>query len=253
MQKDDLSTSKFRAQLPLAIHPVSPTLAALHATRARLLHHPGPDTDVLKDTNCTKCGAYLLDGTGSIRTVRKTRKSRTKKGPKTSQPYVRVLRRSCGMCGCEEDLPLGVAKEAMPKVGPIAATGPSTLPTQQRAGSSQSFAASTSIASQSRSPSIVPLRQSSPVPSSMHTRPPSAAPSPIATPALPSTANSKVSTPFKLSPAPSPAPSTLDARAKARPRKKAGLHDMLARNRERQEQEKKAGVGGGLAAFLEGL
>lgn len=108
MQKDDLITSKFRIQLPLAIQPASRSLAALHATRARLLHHPGPETDVLRDTHCTKCGVYLLDGAGSVRLVRKARHNKAKKNTKSPgpKPYDRVLRRSCRVCGSVEDVPV---------------------------------------------------------------------------------------------------------------------------------------------------
>jgi hypothetical protein len=248
MQKDNLATSKFRVRLSSVIYPVSPSLAALHATRSRLLHHPGPDADVLKDTNCTKCGAYLLDGTGSVRIVRKTRRSRTEHSMKGPQPYVRVIRRSCGMCGCEEDLPLNVTKD-ITTVPP----GFPPLSVPQRASTSQTSATSTPIASSS----AVSSRQPSASPTSIHTATPPAAPSPspAGTVTQPSSAPSKISTLSTRSPAPGATPSTLNmhASAKVRSKKKAGLHDMLARNRERQAQENKARTSGGLAAFLEGL
>ncbi|KAH9943456.1 uncharacterized protein BXZ73DRAFT_74401 [Epithele typhae] len=46
-----------------------------------------------------------------------------------------------------------------------------------------------------------------------------------------------------------------DTRNKARPKKKPGLQNILARNRERQEQEKErdGAQGLGLSAFLHGL
>ncbi|KAM5540492.1 hypothetical protein V8D89_005950 [Ganoderma adspersum] len=45
------------------------------------------------------------------------------------------------------------------------------------------------------------------------------------------------------------------AKAKACQKKKSGLQNMLAKNRERQEQEKREGGGqsAGLSAFLQGL
>ena len=244
MQKDDIVTAKFRVQIPCVLQSISPSLAALHATRARLLHHPGPETDVLKDTNCTKCGAYLLDGTGSIRTIRKTRSFKGKQRPKGPLPYARFLRRSCRYCGCEEDLPMETVKE----VALQANRAPMAAPTPALAS-----AASTPTPTQSRSTSVIPPRTSSAAPSPPSTRQPSAAPSTLSTLAHTSSLSSKAPTPSKPSPATSPAPTALDARAKPRAKKKTGLQDMLARNRERQEQEKKASSGGGLAAFLEGL
>lgn len=233
MQKDDLITSKFRIQLPLAIQPASRSLAALHVTRARLLHHPGPETDVLRDTHCTKCGVFLLDGTGSVRLVRKARRTKGKKNAKSPgpRPYDRVLRRSCRMCGSVEDVPLEKTGRGL-SVDNGNVDGPE--------------ATKLLIA---RTPSVAtpPTGQTS----ATSSRPPSVAPN--AVPPPPPPPSSKASTSAEKSPVPSQSRVNLDARAKSRPKKKSGLQDLLARNRERQEQEKKAGAGAGLAAFLQGL
>lgn len=235
MQKDDLITARFRVQLPSVLQHASPALAAFHATKARLLLHPAPEADVLRPTHCVRCGAYLLDGTGTVRAARRPVRGQTR----GAKPYVRVLRRSCGSCGGEEDVPLeqaeAVARQACANAGAAKASVQPALPATQRA------TPDTPATVQSRPSSLAPSRQPSQTPSTAPSRQHSQ--TPVATPPVPSRT---------ATPAVGPAQNAPDARAKSRPKKKTGLQDMLARNRERQEQEKKA-AGGGLAAFLQDL
>ncbi|GJE85022.1 hypothetical protein PsYK624_010990 [Phanerochaete sordida] len=249
MQPEDLATARFRAALPAVLQPASPALAAFHATRARLALHPAPDADVLKTTNCMRCGAYLLDGSGAVRVVRRALGKGRGRG--RGRPYVRVLRRSCALCGCDEDLPLEKsAPKREARAGAAASLATAPVPSgAAKTGSVQSAGASTPLAAQSRLSSAAPSNQLSRTPSAAPSRQSSQAPTSQPTP-VPSSASGKASASSKASLAPAQNP--LDARAKTRPKKKTGLQDMLARNRERQEQEMKA-ASGGLAAFLQDL
>ncbi len=82
----DPSTLKFRHALPYAIFPASPTLAALHASRARSLHSDHLPKDPL---SCSRCGSFipLHHPTTYVNNKRSNR----------------VYRRSCRMCGAAED------------------------------------------------------------------------------------------------------------------------------------------------------
>lgn len=238
--------TSFRLLTPLTLYAASPALAALHATRARLQLHPAPAADVLRRTHCAACGAYLLDGMGSVRVVRMPQRNQKAKKRGGGKPYARVLRRACGVCGGVEDMPVqeeGAGKDERAHSGVSAASTP--IPTSSRSPS----VAAAPPKSQLPSPAI-PSRQTSLTPSAPSSVPPS-----------------KSSTPRTLSPAPSTVPPQASAQAPRasahsqtahgakRAKKKAGLQDLLARNRARQAQESTAAgsAGGGLAAFLQGL
>ncbi|PSS05418.1 hypothetical protein PHLCEN_2v3907 [Hermanssonia centrifuga] len=244
MQPSEPATSKFQFNLPCVLQPVSPALAALHASRARLLHYPEHTAEALNLTHCSRCGSYLLDGSGRIRTIRKTPRAEGK--ARVGTPSVRVLRRSCSVCGHDEDVPVAKGNaEKFPGVPKRRKTSMKvgTMPPEQDATLPEAPASRKNVAS------AVPTRESTPVNATL-SRSSSAVPS-----LQPSRFTTPVPTPSSRSrssaPAPTPSQSS-SSRSMSRPKKKSGLQDMLARNRERQEQEKKAD-GGGLAAFLEGL
>ncbi|KAH9899886.1 hypothetical protein C8Q73DRAFT_787731 [Cubamyces lactineus] len=242
------ATAKFQLALPFILSPISSHLAALHATRARLLH---PADSSLAHTHCSHCGTPFLSSGGRIRSIRKRKKRKT---PSTSGSDVveRVLRRSCRACGRDDDVPLSSstahaptfpkvrdrprrnasAPPRAPSVAPAvaAATPPAVPATAQHAPASQSHA----------SRSLLPATASSASSRSSSRAPSTARPSPAPGPAAKA----------EQIGAPQHGPS----QPKARPKKKAGLQSLLERNREKQEQEKKReGQGQGLSAFLQGL
>jgi hypothetical protein len=82
-------SSKFQQTLPFALLPISPALAALHASRARLLYPENTSSNV---THCIHCGTYLLHGDGNIRLFR--------------HKQARFLQRSCNTCGWSSQVSL---------------------------------------------------------------------------------------------------------------------------------------------------
>ena len=238
----------FQLALPSLLASISPSLAALHATRARLLLPPHVHRAALADTHCARCGYPRLLTDGHTRSLRKKRKRSG--GPSTSR---RVLRRSCGHCGHAEDVPLAVDDApTFPMVRDRAKRkSPSSTASQPRAPGAAHPAPATLS-----SPSLVPApslpRPSHPIASCSQSSP---MPSRTGSAASSSKAASSSLT---SSPAPSPSPRQAhdQVRPKSRPKKNAGLQSMLARNRERQEQQKKhegSSSGQGLSAFLQGL
>jgi hypothetical protein len=79
--------------------PICPPLAALHVTRARLLSLAESDPD---STHCQKCGSFLFNGNGEIRSCRK----RTKRPHPPAASSSRVLQKFCRTCGFRQDVPL---------------------------------------------------------------------------------------------------------------------------------------------------
>lgn len=73
-------TIKFRLSIPFALFSPSPPLAALHASRAHLLHPHIPTTH---NPSCSRCGSLLIQ------------RSLTSINKKSS----RIHRRSCRICG----------------------------------------------------------------------------------------------------------------------------------------------------------
>ncbi|KAH9853489.1 hypothetical protein C2E23DRAFT_884669 [Lenzites betulinus] len=236
------ATAKFQLALPSLLTPVSPHLAALHATRARRLLPAHPS---LADAHCTRCGAPFLPTGGRTRAVRTQKQKKKKRTPSKDGPaaVLRAVRRSCRVCGFDDDVPLSTAHTppVFPKTRDRARRKSSA--TEPRAPGAASHAVSSSATGQ----------QQQRVPES-RPPPPSAAPS--------SSRSSSVALPNRSVPASAPAesprpdPSKGPAQPKARPKKKTGLQSLLARNREKQEQEqekkKREGQGQGLSAFLQG-
>ena len=206
---ESLITSRFQLNVARALNPVAPSLAALHINRARSLQEQYLGTcDNLALSHCANCGAFLLDGTGSMRIIRHARtKRRPKREGQSSRP-VRALHMLCSVCGHEGEVPvetdnasihLPITKKEVDAIVPISGSSNVALPIEQ-----------------SESKTILRNPQSR------------GAPSPASA----------------FHPAPRP---------KVRPKKSTGLQDMLARNRQREEQDKKKQTGSGLSAFLDGL
>jgi RNase P subunit RPR2 len=88
------STAKYQLSLPFALLPASSSLAALHATRARIFHPT--ESAFLDSTHCVKCGSYLSHG----QMARPARKSSRREDSR------RVMRRTCVVCGFSHELPV---------------------------------------------------------------------------------------------------------------------------------------------------
>ncbi|KAH9844291.1 uncharacterized protein C8Q71DRAFT_39006 [Rhodofomes roseus] len=223
MQAVAPATAKFQLAVPHILGSVSPGLAALHAARARRLH---PADATLRTTHCPACGAGYLDGGGEYRSVRSNdRQRRVNRMDKT--PPRRSLHMLCGVCGHREELPIepeGASSFVPPRKRRKTVASNADIPNLPNANA---VAAKSGEAVHARSEpkpaGLADSRQSQ-------------------TKAGPSsrTTDGSHNTPATI------------ARSKARLKKSTGLQNLLARNREKQEQEKKA-TGSGLSAFLQDL
>lgn len=251
----EVSTAAHQADLPRVL-AFAPALAAAHVLRVRRLQassSPSPSVPHRADpplfpTHCLRCGHYLYDGAAAVR-VRRDPLGSTKTKRRNESARMRSVHTRCGVCAYvavskvkgDEDDDTGRARfpkareHKRQKVHGIA-----SLPTLSSA-SSPTSAPPTKRAQQSPAPAPPrPIARvaSSPVPTEMNVRP-----SPV------DTRQPKMQT---ASPSAVPGPPTI--KNKARPKKKSGLQDLLARNREKQERDRRGGPsGGGLAAFLSGL
>jgi hypothetical protein len=84
-------TTRFQTALPFALLSISPSLAALHASRARSLYPAEFDSSSI--TNCLRCGSYLLAADGSVE-LRRARKRR-----KVSDKKSNTIKTTCHRCG----------------------------------------------------------------------------------------------------------------------------------------------------------
>lgn len=84
-------TTKFQTALPFALLSISPSLASLHASRARSLYPE--ESDSSSAMNCLRCGSYLFaaDGSVELRRPRKRRKVADKKS--------NAIKTTCHRCG----------------------------------------------------------------------------------------------------------------------------------------------------------
>ncbi|TBU40119.1 hypothetical protein BD309DRAFT_968167 [Dichomitus squalens] len=233
-------SANFQLAVPHLLASITPSFAALHATRVRLLY---PSDPLFSGTHCAQCGTPLIANDSQTRSVRKKRR----KSSGGDAVGIRALRRSCRTCGHEEDVLLGVNRApAFPMPRDRARREPSTNKPPR----------ASSVASHS------PAEMSSSKPESARPR----ASEPIVSSSTPGSSRPSSVTPTRSmsipSSAPSPRPPTHavpiaqdQTKIKARQKKRSGLQSMLARNRERQEQEKKREgcQGAGLSAFLQGL
>ena len=250
--------ASFSLALPFLLAPISPALAAIHAARARRVI---PEDATLAATHCRACARPFLATGGQVRSVRKRQR------PKQfhSDRDARDLRRSCGACGHVEDVPLGSTTggaPALPRPRDRLRRGPSSTSTIVRPHVSRT--AGPSRPPTDRDPSL-PLASAPAQLASAHQR--TASPTPVASSTTATSALAHLPPPSTEARGPSQASQRAsrdtpaarvadDTRGKARPKKKTGLQNMLARNRERQEQEKKRDggtQGQDLSAFLQGL
>ncbi|OJT03786.1 hypothetical protein TRAPUB_5608 [Trametes pubescens] len=216
------ATAKFQLALPHLLAPISPHLAALHATRARLLH---PADSSLADTHCARCGAPFLATGGHTRSIGK----RTRKARNGVAATVCILRRSCGACRHNDDVRLNAGT----------ASAPAFPGTRNRARRKSSTAPHVSVSA-------------TPVVSVSAQQQHALVSQPRASRSLPSSATPGSSRSSTIAPTPQLDPTL--AQVKARPKQKTGLQALLARNREKQKQEEdKKRDGQGLSAFLQGL
>lgn len=239
MQAPDPATSKFQLALPYILGPVSQGLAALHASRAYRLH---PSDPTLRTTHCPACGAAYIDGGGEYRSVRPGgKREHAKREDKTH--LKRCLRVSCGLCGHCEELPIdkeGASSCLQPrkrrKVAPSdadIAVPPSTPALTAKSGEAAHAPAERKPAGRSVTDVRHKLSTASPVHSS-------------ATPTDSGRRRDGKTT--------APLVPTSSSRSKSRSKKPSGLQGLLARNREKQEQERSStGNSSGLAAFLQDL
>ncbi len=214
------ATLQFQLAVPNVFQTISPALAALHVTRYRLIHSPNARSHTFDTTHCTACGTILTGGSGSVRVMRKHAPR------KSGKPYLRVIRRSCEVCGEHQDVPIEgggafgfakVGKQRLQEVVPISVSDPA--PRTEPVAVAEPLAVSIKPA-----PSPVPPNTPRPIPSSA-----------------------------QIPRAKGQEPKSMDGRSKSRVKKKSGLSDMLARNKERQEKERSAQGSTGLAAFLQNL
>ncbi|KAI0774256.1 hypothetical protein C8Q74DRAFT_1368754 [Fomes fomentarius] len=227
------TTARFQLAIPSLLASISPSLSALHATRAHSLY---PADAALAGTHCVRCGYPLIPSNSHTRSIRK--KGKRSHGQST---IVRALRRSCRNCGHDEDVPVAVADAFM--AFPIPrdrAKRQSSNIIQPRACIAATPPPDSLVPGPSQPRSLQPV--ASPVPSRPVSSP---APAPVTPNTLATRHSSAGSSPAQQD----------HTRARSRPKKKIGLQSMLARNRERQEQEKKreGSHNHGLSAFLQGL
>lgn len=254
MEETTTSTAKYVHSLAFALHPISPALAACHASRARLLRPQTLHSDSARrsspPSSCPRCGIFLLDGTGQVRSVHPTTSSKKRKrnGQGSSSLTGRFSEITCSSCGHVERTPRPVGNAALfPKVrrrAPSAASGfDSTLTLAPIPQSSRPTAAAITVSN--------PPPMHAPSPSSHQPSPSSIS---IPPPSTHSRSQSSTPQPPQLPP---PPPTTTTAK-KARAKKKSGLQELLARNKEKQAGNKQGdgsreAPGSGLASFLSSL
>ncbi|KAI1795215.1 hypothetical protein LXA43DRAFT_69925 [Ganoderma leucocontextum] len=230
------SSTNFHLAVPYILPP---SLAALHVTRARLLY---PSDALFSGTHCVKCGSSLIADNSQARSIRQRRRKNNGGDAST----IRALRRSCRSCGHDEDIPLGAAcAPALPK--------PRDRVRLKASTQHQPHAANVATPSPAEMVSPRPVsaqpRLSQQIASST---PESSRPSSVT--GLPSISPAPSSSTIPRTPAQGVSSVQDQAKAKARQNKKSKLQNMLARNRDRQEQEKReGGQSAGLSAFLQGL
>lgn len=132
-------TIQYRLNIPHALHSVSPSLSALHASRAAALH---PEISaVLHPSHCPKCGTYHFSGDHPTYLVGP---SMTKKRRRATSSHPKALLRRCHLCGFSIDartspslshssvpiqLPSGSSKsETVPTVPPTKEIGQESPP-----------------------------------------------------------------------------------------------------------------------------
>ncbi|KZT74371.1 hypothetical protein DAEQUDRAFT_189834 [Daedalea quercina L-15889] len=233
MQAVAPATARFQLAIPHILGPVSPGLAALHASRARRLH---PSDPTLRTTHCPTCGAGYLDGGGEYRSVRSNGNQRRMNRKDKTQPR-RLLCMSCGICGHREELPVdqdGVPPFVQSRQRNVVVSNAETA----EALEGNALAAKSGKAAHAWTESK---------------------PAGLGTSGNGRQHSSKAGSvrlqgisPSVCSEGVTMTPTAGAARPKAKSKASSGLQGLLARSREKQEQEKKS-AGPGLSAFLQAL
>lgn len=230
------ATTKFQLALPFILLPLSPGLAALHASRADHAH----DVDIsFKTPRCSSCGSSFLHGAGTIRIIRRNPSNKTQRGPALPR-RARFLRYSCSSCGREEDIPVEPSNpdvlQSMPKPK-----------LKKKDALDQRF----HHASAKKAPSLHHDKKRKAGaqfdPPSAHSALRSSASGSL--PMLPAAKESMALSSIQSSVIP---PKFSADRAKQRQKTKPGLQSLLAKNREKQQQGTQKD-NGGLSTFLQTL
>lgn len=215
-------TNKHRQAFTLALRNVSPSFAALHASRLRLRpesedHRAGVQTPPLTTLTCLRCG-YTSVHVRIVRLKQTQQKRRQNQNQALSHvipqdTLARVIQRTCRTCAFVERIPV-------PR-GAAVVFGKTPRRTKAVDGSRAVSSDTNAV-----------VVQAAPTQST----------------------GSSSSSPWQ-SPQPQPQP----PKKTSRPKKKPGLHDLLARNRQRQHNHDRDrgmdgdATGSGLASFLSGL
>jgi hypothetical protein len=197
------------------IGPLSPSLAAYHHVKFQ-----GQVTVQSQLSRCSRCGHFLLPGSSTTRVARVARSSKREyKGKGRSDPSVLCMRQTCATCGHVNNTFLHPTMHH-PSYHSDDFTTPSPPP--------KTVATPRTL----RTDQHDPLPDPGPVPSSHLHSPP------------------------QLLPSPSPLTNSQTQRQtkskKSRPKHKAGLQEMLARNKDRQREAANRDPLG-LATFLHSL
>lgn len=234
--------------LPSILHPLSPSLAALHLSRLRLLAAlPQAATDPIC---CPACGALEVPGwTSSLAVGRGTDKKKTKGGggrPAKKKPF-NAVRKMCLVCG-ERRFERGSTRARLNEF-------PSARRTRAKAKEAEAATAALAAATAATSAAASPnggdsfKLQMLPTPSSFSSSALSSrsdTPTALASPSLAHVPTSHPTPPAM--PMPLPSSATSSARASPEPgamakkpgrekKKKSGLQKMLALNKEKEEEE----------------
>lgn len=217
-------TNKHRQAFTLALRNVSPSFAALHASRLRLRpesedHRAGVQTPPLTTLTCLRCG-YTSVHVRIVRLKQTQQKRRQNQNQASSHvipqdTLARVIQRTCTTCAFVERIP--VPRGAAVVFGKTPRRTKAVVDGSRAASSSDTNAV---------------VIQGAPTPSTGSGSP---------------------------SPWQSPQPQIQHPKKTSRPKKKSGLHDLLARNRQRQQHHDRDremdgdAAGSGLASFLSGL
>ncbi|KAJ3856340.1 hypothetical protein EV368DRAFT_78765 [Lentinula lateritia] len=242
-------TAKFQRSIPYTLQSVSPTLAALHTRKNRRLfaETTGPDSE---NSCCGKCGFYLFAGDSNTRVVRLKNARRRRKGatnaptpPHRRSSITRARQSTCFQCGWVTEFPLDREPASLfPIQQPSSFKAADLLNREQLHGPSKSFQTPNDAPVEPRALSSQSIVQGETASGQL---PPTSSqlPNPGLS-VLSAQGSRKTST-----------PTPTYAKSKSRPKKKNGLHEMLAQNRAKEEKAKNASNSGqsGLTAFLNSL
>jgi len=226
------ATSKFQSAIPSVLQGISPSLSALHATRATLLNNHDAQIDCL---HCPRCGAFVLHQNGKLNVST----SWVKRRHRTASTSRRSLQTNCS--NCRSVFKTAYATESRGRFSKARSSKSDLSPAYAGDPDSQS-------ACNSNNALFLPpnLRQE-PVQTTAvvaYDRPVSSVIDTANAPSLPKHRMNAISS--TLSPV---------GGASRQKKTKLGLQEMLRRNKEKETANKamKPVTQGGLAAFLGGL